>query len=266
MGVAAVRTLTMASLEQPPAAPPIAIATLPVLNDNYVFVLSRGGQAVVVDPAVAAPVIALLEQQQLELVAVLQTHHHQDHIGGTAGLLSRWPQAQVVAAAADRQRIPLQTLGVADGDCLELLGQPVQVLAVPAHTSSHVAYYLPQSGDLFCGDTLFVAGCGRLFEGSAAQMWTALQRLTALPDSTRIWCAHEYSAANLSWALTQVSPLDSLAKVLHQRLEQVQDLHRQGRPSVPSSVAAERATNLFVRSGSAAELARLRQHKDHWRG
>jgi len=266
MGVAAVRTLTMASLDQPPAGAPIAIATLPVLNDNYVFALSRGGQAVVVDPSVAAPVIAWLEQQQLALVAVLQTHHHQDHIGGTASLLSHWPQAQVVAAAADRQRIPLQTLGVADGDCLELLGQPVQVLAVPAHTSAHIAYYLPQSGDLFCGDTLFVAGCGRLFEGSPAQMWTALQRLTALPDATRIWCAHDYSAANLHWALSQVSADDPLAEALHQRLERVQELQRQGLPSVPSSVAAERATNLFVRSGSAAELARLRKHKDHWRG
>jgi len=266
MGVAAVRTLTMASLDQPPAGGLIAIATLPVLTDNYVFALSRGGQAVVVDPSVAAPVIAWLEQRQLELAAVLQTHHHPDHIGGTAGLLSRWPQAQVVAAAADQQRIPLQTLGVADGDCLELLGQPVQVLAVPAHTSAHMAYYLPQSGDLFCGDTLFVAGCGRLFEGSAAQMWTALQRLTALPDATRIWCAHDYSAANLRWALTQVPADDPLAEALHQRLQRVQNLCSQGLPTVPSSVAAERATNLFVRSGSAAELARLRQHKDHWRG
>jgi hydroxyacylglutathione hydrolase len=172
----------------------------------------------------------------------------------------------VVAAAADRQRIPLQTLGVADGDRFALLGQPVQVLAVPAHTRAHVAYYLPATGDLFCGDTLFVAGCGRLFEGSPEQMWTALQRLTALPDATRIWCAHEYSAGNLRWALAQVQPADPLAGDLQQRLEQVLALRRQGLPSVPSSVAAERATNLFVRSDSAAELATLRQHKDHWRG
>ena len=266
MGVAAVRTLTMVSHHPSQSEPPLAIETVPVLTDNYVYVLRRGAQAVVVDPAVAAPVVAQLEQQQLELVAVLQTHHHHDHIGGTPELLARWPGAQVVAAAADRQRIPLQTLGVADGDCFELLGQPVQVLAVPAHTRAHVAFYLPATGDLFCGDTLFVAGCGRLFEGSPAQMWTALQRLTALPDGTRIWCAHEYSAGNLRWALEQVQPGDPLAGDLHQRLEQVLALRRQGLPSVPSSVAAERATNLFVRSGSAAELGRLRQHKDHWRG
>lgn len=256
----------MASHHPSQLEPPLAIETVPVLNDNYVYVLSRGGQAVVVDPAIADPVVAWLEQHQLELVAVLQTHHHHDHIGGTPALLARWPGAQVVAAAADRQRIPLQTLGVADGDRFELLGQPVQVLAVPAHTRAHVAFYLPATGDLFCGDTLFVAGCGRLFEGSPDQMWTALQRLTALPDRTRIWCAHEYSAGNLRWALTQVEPGDPLAGDLQQRLDQVLALRRQGLPSVPSSVAAERATNLFVRCGSAAELARLRQHKDHWRG
>lgn len=256
----------MASHHPSQPEPPLAIETVPVLNDNYVFVLSRAGQAVVVDPAVAAPVIARLEQHQLELVAVLQTHHHHDHIGGTAELVARWPRAQVVAAAADRQRIPLQTVGVADGDCLALLDQRVQVLGVPGHTAAHIAFYLPATGDLFCGDTLFVAGCGRLFEGSPEQMWTALQRLTALPAATRVWCAHEYSAANLRWALAQVQPGDPLAADLQQRLQQVLDLRRSGLPSVPSSVAAERATNLFVRSGSAAELARLRQHKDHWRG
>ena len=256
----------MASLVQLPSDPTLSIETVPVLNDNYVFVLSRAGQAVVVDPAVAEPLIARLERQNLELVAVLQTHHHHDHIGGTPGLLARWPRAQVVAAAADLQRIPLQTLGVADGDRLVLLGQSVEVLSVPAHTRTHLAFYLPESGDLFCGDTLFIAGCGRLFEGTAQQMLVALQRLTALPASTRIWCAHEYSAANLRWALSRVQPSDPVAAALQQRLAQVLDLRDKDLPSVPSTVAAERATNLFVRSGSAAELAGLREHKDHWRG
>jgi len=266
MGVAAVRTLTMASLVQLQSDPPLSIETVPVLSDNYLYLLSRAGQAVVVDPAVAEPLIERLERQNLELVAVLQTHHHHDHIGGTPGLLARWPQAQVVAAASDRQRIPLQTLGVADGDHLVLLGQTVEVLSVAAHTRAHLAFYLPESGDLFCGDTLFVAGCGRLFEGSAQQMLAALQRLTALPETTRVWCAHEYSAANLRWALSRVQASDPLAVALQQRLAQVLDLRSRGLPSVPSTVAAERATNLFVRSGSAAELAGLREHKDHWRG
>lgn len=250
----------------PSPAASLQIEAVPVLDDNYVFLLSCGREAVLVDPAVAEPLIARLEQRQLELVAVLQTHHHHDHIGGTPELLRRWPACRVVAAAADRSRIPFQTDSVADGDQLSLLGVPITVLAVPGHTRAHVAYHLPASGDLFVGDTLFVAGCGRLFEGTPEQLWQALQRLSALPPSTRIWCAHEYSAANLRWALEQVPAADPLTTALRQRLHQVQQLRLQGLPSVPSTVADERATNLFVRSRSPAELAELRRHKDHWRG
>ena len=250
----------------PSPAAPLQIEAVPVLDDNYVFLLSRGSEAVLVDPAVAPPLIERLEQRQLQLVAVLQTHHHHDHIGGTPELQCRWPRCRVVAAAADRSRIPFQTDPVADGDRLSLLGEPITVLAVPGHTRAHVAYHLPNSGDLFVGDTIFVAGCGRLFEGTPEQLWQGLQRLTALPPDTRIWCAHEYSAANLRWALEQVPAADPLRVALDQRLQQVEQLRRQGQPSVPSTVAAERATNLFVRSSSPAALAELRRHKDHWRG
>lgn len=250
----------------PSPAAPLQIEAVPVLDDNYVFLLSRGGEAVLVDPAVAPPLIARLEQRQLQLVAVLQTHHHRDHIGGTPELLGRWPACRVVAAAADRSRIPFQTDPVADGDQLSLLDEPITVLAVPGHTRAHVAYHLPSRGDLFVGDTLFVAGCGRLFEGTPEQLWQALQHFSALPAHTRIWCAHEYSAANLRWALEQVPAADPLATALNQRLQQVEQLRRQGQPSVPTTVAAERATNLFVRSSGPAVLAELRRHKDHWRG
>ena len=251
------------------APSPIAalqIEAIPVLEDNYVFLLSRGDQAVLVDPAVAPPLIALLEQRGLELTAVLQTHHHHDHIGGTPELLRRWPGCRVFASAADRDRIPFQTDGVADGALITVLDQPVEVLAVPGHTKAHVAFYLPNSGDVFCGDTLFVAGCGRLFEGTAEQLWTALQRLAALPPGTRLWCAHDYSAANLRWAMAQPDQQPELRARLQQRLEQILQLKAQGRPSVPSTVAEEKATNLFVRSSGPAELARLRLHKDSWRG
>jgi len=242
------------------------IALIPVLSDNYVFVLHRGAQAVLVDPAVAEPLIDWLGFRGLELVAVLQTHHHHDHIGGTPALLRRWPGCQVYAAAADRARIPFQTKGLCDGDRFTLLDQPVEVLAVPGHTSAHLAFHLPRSGDLFCGDTLFAGGCGRLFEGTAQQMWQALQRLAALPPQTRIWCAHEYTAANLRWACAQVDPGNPLAKDLQQRLLQVEQLRAHQQPTIPTTVALECATNLFVRAGSAQELAALRQSKDHWRG
>lgn len=243
-----------------------AVALLPVLSDNYVMVLHDDHQAVVVDPAVAAPVAAWLVARQLELVAVLQTHHHSDHIGGTVELLRRWPNARVYAAAADLQRIPFQSDSVGDGDQFTLLGRSVEVLAVPGHTRAHLAYYLPGGSgchpELFCGDTLFGGGCGRLFEGTPAQMHDSLQRLAALPADTRVWCAHEYTETNLRWAhscLPEDRPIvERLAAVAQQRAA--------GRPTVPSSIGLERATNLFVRSSSVAELADLRASRNHWKG
>jgi hydroxyacylglutathione hydrolase len=241
-------------------AQPLALWLIPVLRDNYVVVLQRGRRAAVVDPAVAEPVAAALLERGLELEAILHTHHHSDHIGGTPGLLRQWPEAAVVAAANDRERIPLQTMGVGDGDQFTLLEEPVQVLAVPGHTRSHLAFWLPASGHLLCGDTLFVGGCGRLFEGTPEQMHRSLQRLAALPEATRVWCAHEYTEGNLRWAAAQ-APEDAAIAV---RLEEVRNLRAAGQATVPSSIGQERRTNLFLRAGSAAELARLRLSKDQW--
>lgn len=244
------------------------VSLIPVLNDNYVFVLHGDGPgtAVVVDPAVAEPVISWLEQRQLELVAILHTHHHHDHIGGTPGLLQRWPAAAVIASSADRERIPLQTRGVGDGDVFELLGRRVEVLAVPGHTAHHIAFHLPPSGGdaghLFCGDTLFAGGCGRLFEGTPEQMHQSLQRLGALPDATQVWCAHEYTAGNLRWAAAE-RPEDT---AIQARLQEVLALREQQQPTIPSRIALEKATNLFLRAADAAELRRRRGSKDLWRG
>lgn len=246
--------------------PSLTITAVPVLQDNYVFLLTRGTEAVVVDPAVADPVRDWLEERGLELVAVLQTHHHSDHIGGTPALLHRWPAAAVIASGADRSRIPFLTWPVAGGDRLTLLGRTVEVLEVPGHTRSHIAFHLPAEGaegaELFCGDTLFAGGCGRLFEGTPAQMFTSLRALTALEPSTRVWCAHEYTQGNLSWAAAQ-RPGDA---AIAERLAQVRASRARGEATIPSSVALERATNLFVRAVDAAELAALRRSKNDWRG
>ena len=251
------------------SADALQVSLIPVLNDNYVFVLHGvgSGPAVVVDPAVAGPVISWLEQRGLDLVAVLQTHHHHDHIGGTPQLLERWPAARVIASAADRDRIPFQTDGVADGQHLQLLGRSVNVYAVPGHTAHHLAYVVQPLDDdgtpeLFCGDTLFAAGCGRLFEGTPEEMHTSLQRLAALPASTRVWCAHEYTANNLLWAVAQ-APDDA---AIQARLSAVQTARAAGKPTIPSSIALERATNLFLRAADGSELRRLRGSKDLWRG
>jgi hydroxyacylglutathione hydrolase len=265
------------------------VSLIPVLDDNYVFVLHGGsnssagagasnggsdgapGQAVVVDPAVAEPVIAWLEQRHLEPIAVLHTHHHHDHIGGTPELLQRWPQLQVIAAAADRQRIPFQTQGVGDGDRLNLLGRPIEVLAMPGHTRAHVAFYLPpgdepldhpSDGELFCGDTLFSGGCGRLLEGNPEQLWQSLQRLAALPAATRVWCSHEYTEANLRWA-HHLHPDD---QAINDRFRQVLGERAAERPTIPTTIGEELLSNLFLRSRDVEEFTRYRHSKDHWRG
>lgn len=244
------------------------IHQLPVLSDNVVWIWVKGHQAVVVDPAVAEPVSHWLQQRGLSLLAVLQTHHHADHIGGTLGLLAQWPKADVVASRADRERIPFQTIAVAGGDQLTLLDQPIEVIEVPAHTRHHLAFYLregvKESDDpaLFCGDTLFSAGCGRLFEGSAEEMHRALQTLGRLPDSTTVHCAHEYTEANLRWAAQQ-RPDDANIRA---SLEQVSALRRRSESSLPSRIGIEHRINLFLQAKDPEALAALRQHKDHWRG
>jgi len=255
-------------MQQAPTRAAERVSLIPVLSDNYVFVLHGDGPgpAAVVDPAVAEPVVAWLEQRGLELTAILHTHHHHDHIGGAAGLLARWPGAAVIASAADRARIPLQTQGVKGGAALTVLGRAVQVLEVPGHTAHHIAYYLPPqgegSGELFCGDTLFAGGCGRLFEGSPEQMHTSLQQLAALPADTRVWCAHEYTEGNLRWAAAE-EPTD---RAIAERLAAVRAHRAAGQPTIPSSIGLERATNLFVRAADGAELRRRRGSKDLWRG
>jgi len=243
------------------------IAILPVRNDNYIFVLHNGQEAVVVDPALAEPVIAWLRRHGLSLHTILHTHHHDDHIGGAPALLRAWPEARVFAAAADRDRIPHQTDGVRQGEAFTLLGREVRVLEVPGHTRAHVAYHLPaqapgQRHELFCGDTLFAAGCGRLFEGTAEQMHASLARLLALPDDTRVWCAHEYTEANLRWAAAMAPDNVAIAA----RLADVRAMRRSGQPTIPSTLGQERLTNLFVQARNGRELAALRESKNNWRG
>ena len=244
-----------------------SLHALPMLQDNVIWIWVRGAEAVVIDPAVAPPVQDWLEERQFTLAAVLQTHHHADHIGGTPELLQRWPEAAVIASADDRQRIPFQTLPVRDGDHITVLGETVEVLDVAAHTRAHIAFFVPnpEGADigplLFCGDTLFSGGCGRLFEGSAEQMHQALNKLAKLPDETKVCCAHEYTEANLRWAVEQ-RPGDT---VLAERLREVRNLRANGDLSLPSSIGIERQTNLFMQARSAAELGQLRSHKDQWR-
>lgn len=255
------------------------IYRLNALSDNYIFLLHDAASqtAAVVDPAEAAPVLAQLEALGASLVAIFNTHHHGDHVGGNRALLERYPQAVVYGGAADRGRIPGQQVFLDGGDTVAFAGRSAQVLFVPGHTRAHIAYYFapadPQGwGDLFCGDTLFAGGCGRLFEGSPAQMVASLTQLRGLSDRTWIWCAHEYTLNNLTFALT----VDRGNLALQQRFEQVSAARQQQQATVPSTLALEKATNPFLRwdepavqaqmgsRDSVESFARLRSRKDRF--
>ncbi|MFN7779748.1 MAG: hydroxyacylglutathione hydrolase [Betaproteobacteria bacterium] len=225
----------------------MAIEPIPAFADNYIWLLTQGDRAAVVDPGDAAPVLDALRARQLRLAAILVTHHHGDHGGGVPALAT--PGVPVYGPAGET--IPGRTHALVEGDAIEVLGTEFQVLDVPGHTGGHIAYYARDMQALFCGDTLFAAGCGRLFEGTPAQMVGSLAKLAALPPATRVYCAHEYTLANLRFARA-VEP-DNAA--LAARSERCAALRASGTPTVPSTLAEELATNPFLRCEVAAVRA-----------
>ena len=226
------------------------VIRIPAFKDNYIWLLRKGAAAVVVDPGDAHPVLEVLERERLSLAAILITHHHADHQGGVSGLLAHYGAAVDVFGPAS-ESITALSRPLYGGETLALaaLGVDFQVMSVPGHTLGHLAYYGEDS--LFCGDTLFGAGCGRLFEGSPAQMLDSLNRLAALPGETAVYCAHEYTAANLRFALA----VDPDNRRLRQRADEVAALRAGGAASVPSTIALERETNPFLRCGEPALVA-----------
>ena len=228
-------------------------------SDNYIFLLQDGPRVAVVDPTEAQPVLNKLEELGAELTAIFNTHHHGDHVGGNRQLLAKFPNAEVYASEADRDRIPGQTDFLHEGDTVTLGGRIGQVFFVPGHTRGHIAYYFPpvttdEPGELFCGDTLFAGGCGRLFEGTPAQMVDSLGKLRQLPDNTRVWCAHEYTLSNLKFAVT----VDSQNPDLQDRYRHVQAARQRQEATVPSLLGIEKKTNPFLRWDQPALQATAR--------
>jgi hydroxyacylglutathione hydrolase len=260
-------------------APHLRLTPLPALTDNYIWALDDGQHACVVDPGDDAPVFAWLEAQGLVLRTILLTHHHADHTGGVAPLVAH---TGATAFGPAFEALPPGVQRVSGGQTLDVLGHPFRVIDVPGHTAGHIAWFGDTAHNapiLFCGDTLFSGGCGRLFEGTPAQMWQSLSQLAALPGHTLVCCAHEYTLSNLRFAQA-VEPNNT---ALQHYTSQCEQRRQQGQPTLPSHMAQERAINPFLRLGeptvrqaalsraphaqSDAELfAALRQWKDQFKG
>lgn len=255
------------------------VIRLEALSDNYIFLLVDRQQqiAAVVDPAEAEPVLKQLAQLKVELVAIFNTHHHNDHVGGNQQLIEHFPQLTVYGGVEDRGRIPGQQVFLQQGDRVQFADRIAEVIFVPGHTRAHIAYYFPpekagETGDLFCGDTLFSGGCGRLFEGTPTQMVDSLTKLRSLPDDTRIWCAHEYTLGNLQFALT----VDGDNADLQKRFNEVKAYRSRGEATIPSLLGVEKRTNPFLRwdqpslqstvkgSDGMQTFARIREMKNNF--
>jgi hydroxyacylglutathione hydrolase len=227
------------------------IIRIPAFKDNYIWLLRKGMNAVVVDPGDARPVLDVLEREGLNLSSILVTHHHKDHQGGVTELLARFPAA-VFGPATESITAITQPLHGGESIRLNSLDVEFQVLAVPGHTLGHIAYY--GAGCLFCGDTLFGAGCGRLFEGTPAQMFDSLSRIACLPEETAVYCAHEYTESNLRFALA-VEPGN---RHLQRRVDEVAVMRAKGLATVPFPLRLEKETNPFLRCDEPEVLASAR--------
>lgn len=237
----------------------IEVVRVPVLSDNYVWLLHdrESGETVVVDPAVAEPVLDEARTRGWTIGQIWNTHWHPDHVGGNAGIKAA-TGCRITGPAAEAGKIGTLDVTVVEGDHVRIGQHGARVIDVPAHTAGHIAYHLADDRMVFVGDTLFAMGCGRLFEGTAAQMFDNMQRLAALPDDTAVYCAHEYTLSNGRFALTVEPDNADIAR----RVRDVEALREKGQATVPTTIAAERATNVFMRAASVEELAARRAAKD----
>ena len=238
--------------------PMIEIKPVPAFQDNYIWMLINpdDGSTAIVDPGDATPVLDFINKKSLKPVAILTTHHHGDHVGGVNRLLQHF---DIPVYGPANENIPHRTVALREGDRVELpaLSARFDILDVPGHTSGHIAYY--GQGCLFIGDTLFMAGCGRLFEGTADQMYVSLNKIRNLPDETRIYCAHEYTLANLKFALS-VEPDNA---DITARLKHSEALRKEHIPTVPDTLAVEKKTNPFLRTSVDSVIKAAASHAGH---
>ncbi|HAA55661.1 MAG TPA: hydroxyacylglutathione hydrolase [Myxococcales bacterium] len=223
----------------------LEVVLVPQLQDNYAYLLicKSTQKAAIVDCPEADKMIEVIESKGVTPVAILNTHHHWDHINGNRDLIARYSKIKVYGHHSDKERIPGMTYPLQEGDIVTFGEVSAKVFFTPGHTNGHISYYFEQTGDLFCGDVMFYGGCGRLFEGTAAQMHTSFQKLGALPHETRVYCGHEYTASNLRFA-AKVDPDNA---IIQQKLDEVATLRAENKPTIPSTIGVEWQVNPFLR-------------------
>jgi hydroxyacylglutathione hydrolase len=240
----------------------LEVIRIPVLSDNYVWLVHEGqsGETMVVDPAVAAPVLEEAAKRNWKITQIWNTHWHPDHTGGNADIKAA-TGCSITGPAAEFERIPTLDVQVKGGDFVALGHAKAEVIEVPAHTAGHIAFHFADEQIVFVGDTLFAMGCGRLFEGTADQMFANMRKLEALPDATHVYCAHEYTLSNGRYAVVAEPDNQALAD----RMAKVVAMRERDEPTVPTTIGLEKATNPFMRAKSVVELADRRAAKDNFR-
>ena len=235
----------------------LEVTLVPILEDNYAYIMQSGNDVAVLDVGEAKPVIVKLEEMGLTPTIIFNTHHHWDHVNGNTEIKKKY-NATIIGPEKDKHRIPDIDKGLKDGDVLNFGDETIQITETPAHTSGHICFFFPQSKVLFSGDTLFAMGCGRLFEGTAEELFSAFDYFKTLPDDTKIYCGHEYTQSNGDFCLG-IEPENT---DLIERMEEVRLLRTQNTPTIPSTIELEKKTNVFLRAQNVETLKKYRQLKN----
>ena len=233
------------------------VILVPVLSDNYSYILKSDNHVAVIDPGEAAPIIKKLEELNLKPDFILNTHHHGDHIDGNAALTSKYG-SKLIGPQKETSRIDKIDKGVSENDIFQIGSEEIHVFETPGHTTGHICFWLPHSKILFSGDLLFAMGCGRAFEGTAEDLFHSIAKIKDLPSDTKIYCGHEYTLANAEFSIT----VDQDNNDLQSRYEEVKAARNKGIPTIPTSMEIERKTNPFLRAETAEELSKIRALKD----